>query len=95
MAIVGDELDAALVRELCSGRMLMETRQRFREKAAAMDAKSMIGHKSIPGLGKAIAVIPQHEWFLMREKYGHDALHDKGFMRDFQRHEPQMAANKL
>lgn len=95
MAIVGDELDAALIRELCSGRQLMETRQQLREKAAAWEAKAMRGHKSLPGLGKAVAVIPQHEWFLMREKYGHDALHDRGFMRDFQRFEPQMAVNKL
>jgi len=95
MAIVGDELDAALVRELCSGRMLMETRQQVREKMAAFEAKSMIGHKSIPGLGKAIAVIPQHEWFIMREKYGHEEMHSREFMRGFQKHEPQMAANKL
>ncbi len=93
--ISGDALDAALVRELCSGRMLMETRQHLREHVAAFEAQAIRGHKSLPGLGKVAAVIPQHEWFLLREKYGHDAMHDRGFIRDFQRHEPAMAVHKV
>ena len=75
--------------------MLMETRQHLREHVAAAEAKAMRGHKAIEGLGKCVAVIPQHEWFLLREKYGQEAMHDKGFLRDFQKHEPTMAVNKL
>lgn len=90
-----EALDAALVRELCSGRQLMETRQQFREVDAAKEAKAMLGHKSIAGLGKAVAVVPQHEWFLMREKYGNECWEDKGFIRDFQRLEPSMAVHKI
>jgi len=89
------EMNAALVRELCSGRMLMETMQQFRERDAAAEAKSFIGHRSIPGLGKHVASVPAHEWFLMRERYGEDCWSDKGFVRDFQRLEPEMASNKL
>lgn len=88
-------LTDALVKELCSGRMLMETRQHLREHVAAAEATLMRGHKAIEGLGKCVAVIPQHEWFLLREKYGHEAMHDKGFIRDFRKHEPSMAANDL
>ena len=93
--VSNEALDAALVRELCSGRQLMETRQQFREIDAAAEAKALIGHKTIPGLGKAVAVIPQHEWFLMREKYGADCWNDRGFVRDSQRLEPSMAAHKV
>lgn len=93
--VSNEALDAALVRELCSGRQLMETRQQFREIDAAAEAKALIGHKTIPGLGKAVAVIPQHEWFLMREKYGNDCWNDRGFIRDFQRLEPSMAVHKV
>ena len=93
--ISSDALDAALVRELCSGRQLMETRQQLREVDAAKEAKSMLGHRSITGLGKAVAVVPQHEWFLMREKYGEDCWGDNGFVRDFQRLEPSMAVHKI
>ena len=90
-----DALDAALVRELCSGRLLMENQQNFREIDAAKEAQALHGHRSIPGLGKAVAVIPQHEWFLMREKYGPDCWNDRGFIRDFQRLEPSMAVHKV
>ena len=89
------EMDAALVRELCSGRQLMETRQQFRERGAAQEAKELLGHKTIGALGKAVAVVPQHEWFLMREKYGEDCWHDRGFIRDFQRLEPSMAVHNI
>lgn len=88
-------LTDALVKELCSGRMLMETRQHLREHVAAAEATAMRGHKAINGLGKCVAVIPQHEWFLMRAKYGDEAMHDKGFIRDFQKLEPSMAVNKI
>jgi hypothetical protein len=94
-AIESAALTDALVKELCSGRMLMETRQHLREHVAAHEASMMRGHRSINGLGKCVAVIPQHEWFLMRAKYGDDAMHDKGFIRDFQKHEPSMAVNKI
>jgi hypothetical protein len=90
-----EAMNAALVAELCSGRALMETRQRWRETDAAAEAKEMLGHRTHNVLGKAVAVIPQHEFFLMREKYGEDCWGDKGFIRDFQKHEPTMAVHKI
>jgi hypothetical protein len=42
-----------------------------------------------------VASIPSHEYFLIREKYGNDCWDDRGFVRDFQRLEPSMAANKI
>lgn len=88
-------MNAALVRELCSGRALMETRQQWREGDAAAEAQRMLGHRTHNVLGKAVAVVPQHEFFLMREKYGEDCWGDKGFVRDFQRLEPSMAVHKI
>lgn len=90
-----DAMNAALVRELCSGRQLMETRQQWREGDAATEAKAMIGHRTHSVLGKAVAVVPQHEFFLMREKYGEECWGDKGFLRDFQKLEPSMAVHKI
>jgi hypothetical protein len=84
----------ALVKELCSGRKLMEQKQPFREIEAAKEAAAMRGHKALPGLGKCVLNIPAHEFFLIREKYGDDAFGDRGFIRDFQRLEPTMAVNK-
>ncbi len=94
-AIESADLTDALVKELCSGRRLMEERQYLREHVAAAEATLLRGHRSVASLGKCVAVIPQHEWFLLRAKYGEEAMHDKGFIRDFQKHEPAMAVNKI
>lgn len=89
-----DALDAALVRELCSGRMLMERKQGFRELESAKEASEMRGHRSIKGLGKCVLNIPAHEYFLIRKKYGDNVFHDREFVRDMQRLEPQFAVHK-
>jgi hypothetical protein len=95
MKLSDEAMNQALIRELCSGRMLMETQQKFREQACAQEAFEARGHKSIKGLGKLVASIPAHEFFLIREKYGHECFDDRGFVKDFQRLEPTMASNKL
>jgi len=93
MVLSDAAMNHALINELCSGRMLMETQQQFREKACAAEAFEARGHKSILGLGKMIASVPSHEFFLIREKYGHDCWNDPGFIRDFRKMEPTMACN--
>jgi hypothetical protein len=94
MKISDEAMDAALLRELCTGRKFMEAKQRARERACAQEAQAMRGHKSVPGLGKCVLNIPAHEFFLIREKYGDDAFSDRGFIRDFQRLEPHLAVHK-
>jgi len=90
-----DACTDALLRELRWGREVKQTFQQVREQAAATEATAGKGHKSIPGLGKLAAVIPAHEFFLMREKFGAECWDDRGFLRDFQRLEPSMAVHKV
>jgi hypothetical protein len=89
-----DEMTAAVIRELCSGRQLMETKQKFREIAAAQEADTL-RNKTNSALGKAVAVIPSHEYFLIRNKYGEDAWHDREFVRDFQKFHPELSPNAV
>ncbi len=89
-----DEMTAAVIRELCSGRQLMETKQKFREIAAAQEADTL-RNKTNSALGKAVAVIPSHEYFLIRNKYGEDAWHDREFVRDFQKFHPELSPNAI
>ena len=89
-----DEMTDAVIRELCSGRQLMETKQKFREIAAAQEADTL-RNKTNSALGKAVAVIPSHEYFLIRNKYGEDAWHDREFVRDFQKFHPELSPNSL
>jgi hypothetical protein len=89
-----DEMTAAVIRELCSGRQLMETKQKFREIAAAQEADTLRGVKT-GALGRAVAVVPAHEYFLIRNKYGEDAWHDREFIRDFQKFHPELSPNAV
>ena len=84
----------ALVKELCSGRQLMETKQKFREISAAQEADTLRGVQT-GALGRAVAVVPTHEYFLIRNKYGEDAWHDREFIRDFQKFHPELSPNAL
>jgi len=84
----------ALVKELCSGRQLMETKQKFREISAAQEADTMRGITT-GALGRAVAVVPSHEYFLIRNKYGEDAWHDREFIRDFQKFHPELSPNSI
>lgn len=96
MAIIAEaDLDAALMRELCSGRKYKEATLRARERACAQEAKAARGHKAIPGLGKMVLSIPDHEYFQMIHKYGYEAFDDRGFIKDVQRLEPDLACHKV
>lgn len=73
----------------------MEQKQPFREIEAAKVAASMKGHRMVQGLGKHVAEIPQHEYFIIREKYGDECWHDPEFVRDCVRHNPHLGSNKI
>jgi len=96
MPIISDiDLDAALTRELCSGRKYKEATLRARERACAAEATAAKGHKAIPGLGKMVLSLPDYEYFKMIEKYGYEAFDDRGFIKDVQRLEPELACHKV
>lgn len=95
MDIFNEAMDDALVKELCSGRQLEEERMHLREHVAAARASAMKGHRTIGGLGKLAVEVSAREFFTIREKYGPDCWGDRGFVRDFQRLEPEMACHKV
>ena len=84
-----EEMDAAMIAELCSGRKLLQERQHLREHEAAREARQLKATKSAGVLGKVVLNMPAHEWFQMTAKYGHEAMHSKEMVRDIQRLEPQ------
>lgn len=84
----------ALEHELRTGIMLKKGLEEQREKQAAAQAHALRGHKTIPGLGKCIAVIPEWEYFRMNQKYGKET-NTKEFLRYFQRKFPELSPNKL
>ncbi len=91
--ICEDALTDALVKELCSGRMLKESLQNQREIEAAAEARAMKDAKS--PLGKPIGAIPQHEYFLLANKYGTECWDDRGFVRDFFKSQSHLRAGHI
>jgi hypothetical protein len=91
--ICDEEFNAALVRELCSGRLLMEAKQKVREQAASAEARAMKNAQST--LGKPVGAIPQHEYFLIGNKYGMECWDDREFVRDFFKRESHLKAGNI
>jgi len=91
--ICEDALTDALVKELCSGRALKEAMQNKREIAASAEARAMKDAKS--SLGKPIGAIPQHEYFLLANKYGTECWDDREFVRDFFKSQSHLRAGHI
>jgi hypothetical protein len=89
-----EAMTAALVRELCTGRQLMDAMGKRREIEAAAIAAESRKHQAGKNW-RHIAEIPQREYLLMANKYGVECWDDREFVRDFQRLEPTMAVHKV
>lgn len=66
-----------------------------RTNVARAQSSLLKNHKSIPGLGKCVAVIPAREYFRLIKKYGYETVHSKEFMRYFNRKMPELSPNKV
>jgi hypothetical protein len=91
--ICNEALTDALVKELCSGRALKEAMQNQREIAASAEARAMKDAKS--SLGKPIGAVPQHEYFLLANKYGTECWDDREFVRDFFKSQSHLRAGHI
>jgi hypothetical protein len=88
-----EALTSALVKELCSGRALKEAMQNRREIEASAEARAMKDAKS--SIGKPIGSIPQHEYFLLANKYGIECWDDREFVRDFFKSQTHLRAGHI
>ena len=90
------EVHRALMREITTGIALKQAWEGEREKICAQEAEKIknsqkFGFKNL----RCVAVTPGWEWFNIRKKYGHEAMHDRGFIKDYQKRFPHLAPNKL
>jgi hypothetical protein len=88
-----EEINAALVRELCSGRKFIESLEKRREIEASAEARKMREVKSIAG--KPVGSIPQREYLLLANKYGAECWDDRGFVRDFFKSQSHLKAGNI
>jgi len=88
-----EEINAALVRELCSGRKFIESLENRREIEAAAEARQMREAKSM--VGKPVGAIPQREYLLIGKKYGVECWDDREFVRDFFKSQSHLKAGNI
>jgi len=91
--LVDEEINAALIRELCSGRKLKESLEKRREIEAAAEARRMREAKSI--LGKPIGSVPDYEYYTVGKKYGMECWDDREFVRDFFKSQSHLKAGNI
>jgi hypothetical protein len=89
------EIGRALEREIRTGLKLKKATEEARRLKAAASAKMFKDHRPIKGLGRCVSIMPDWEWFRLRQKYGHEELHSKEFMGYFQKKYPELAPHKL
>lgn len=89
------EVDRALMREITTGMELKKQWEKRRELEAAKEAAELKGHRTLKGLGKCVAVMPDWEFFRLQQKYGHQEVHSKEFLRSFQKRFSHLAPNKI
>jgi hypothetical protein len=89
------EISRALERELRTGIRLKQEIEHVRERAAAKEAATFRGSRTVKGFGRHIAEIPQWEYHNLVNKYGYAEVHSKGFMRYLQKAMPHLASAKV
>ena len=85
----------ALIREIKKGFELIKANEKKEEIVAAHEAQKWKGHKTIPGLGKAVAFYPADEYFRLIRKFGRHEVNSKEFIRYHQKKFPHLAPNKI
>jgi hypothetical protein len=88
-----EEMNAAVIRELCTGRRFIESLEKRREIEASAEARKMREVKSIAG--KPVGSIPQREYLLLAKKYGNECWDNREFVRDFFKSQSHLKAGNI
>ena len=88
------EIDSAINEEIRKSLKDELDTQQEREVLMRAHAASMKNHKTMPGLGKCVAVMPAREFFRLQAKYGAATLHSKEFIQYFNQKFHDLSPNK-
>lgn len=88
------EIDRALMKEIRNGFKLEEKTENKRVHQARKEARELKG-KTHPTLGKPVATIPAREFFRLTNKYGHETVHSKDFLKYYNKKFPELSPNKI
>lgn len=88
------EINRALIREIQTGFQLERETEKAREAKAQAEAEALRNHRTIKGLGKCVAVIPERDYFRLIKKYSHAEVHSKEFLRYYNKAFPHLSPNR-
>ena len=88
------EIDRAFMNEITNGFKLEQKTERQRVAQAAKEAARLKG-TTHPTLGQPVATIPAREFFRLTQKYGHDTVHSKDFLKYYNKKFPELSPNKI
>lgn len=84
----------ALIKEIRTGFQWIKANEEREQLMAAKQAQEMKNHRTIPSLGKCVAMIPPDEYFRLIKKYGRHEVHSREFLRYFNKKYPELSPNK-
>ncbi len=88
------EIDRAFMKEITNGFKLEKKTEHERVAQAAKEAQALKG-TTHPTLGKPVATIPAREFFRLTQKYGHETVHSKEFLKYYNKKFPELTPNKI
>ena len=88
------EIDQAFMNEIKSGFKLEKETEHLRVTQARKEAQKEKG-KTHPVLGKCVATMPAREFFRLTNKYGHDQVHSKEFLKYYNKKFSDLSPNKI
>jgi len=89
-----EELTNELFQEIRKGLQVQESFQQVREAASARLAHAAKEARDTVA-GKIVGFIPQTDYINIAQKYGSECWDDRGFVKDFFRHERDMKVSNL
>ena len=89
-----EEIDNEIRKEIIRSLEIEKATEAERVNLAQAQASMIKGHKSIPGLGKCVGVMPAREYFRLVKKYGYETVHSREFMSYFNKKMPELSPNK-
>lgn len=82
------------MREIKNGFKLEQATEQQRLNQAVKEATALKGTEH-PVLGKPVATMPAREFFRLTNKYGHDEIHSKKFLKYYNQKFPELSPNQV
>jgi hypothetical protein len=90
------EVNDAIEREIRLGFQLEKAMGEQRQRSAAEEAAEFRkNNRTVPGFGKIAACLDPRDFHRAVQKYGHEEVHSREFVRSIRKYEPELTVNRV